>query len=34
MTKKDYLIIILIILATPTVFNIGKFIGKFIATLF
>ena len=34
MDKKDYLIIILTILAFPTVFNLGKLIGKFIATLF
>ena len=34
MNKKDYLIIILGILACPTVFNLGKLLGKYLAQLF
>jgi hypothetical protein len=34
MNKKDYLIIILAILASPTVFNLGKLLGKLIRSLF
>lgn len=34
MNKKDYLIIILVILASPTIFNLGKLMGKFIRSLF
>ena len=34
MNKKDLLIIILVILASPTVFKIGKLMGQFIRSLF
>ena len=34
MSKKDYLIIILVILALPTVFSLGKLLGQFIRSLF
>ena len=34
MHKKDLLIIILFILASPTVFKLGKLIGQFISSLF
>ena len=34
MKKKDYLIIILAILASPTLFKLGKLLGQSIRSLF
>ena len=34
MKQKDILIIILAILASPTIFNLGKALGRYVQSLF